>query len=54
MGNSFEVVKGMRFAPFTLQTALQLAVATLLPVAPLLLTMFSLQQLLERLLKVVF
>jgi hypothetical protein len=54
LGNSFEVVKGMRFAPFTLQTALQLAVATLLPVAPLLLTMFSLQQLLERLLKVVF
>jgi hypothetical protein len=37
-----------------LQTVRQLAVATLLPVAPLLLTMFSLEQLLERLLKVLF
>ena len=49
LGNSFEVVKGMRWAPFTLQTLLHLAVATLLPVAPLLLTTFSLEQLAERL-----
>ncbi len=54
LGNSFEVVKGMRLVPFTLRTVLQLAVVTLLPVAPLLLTMFSLEELLERLLKVVF
>jgi len=54
LGNSFEVVKEMRFVPFTLQTALQLAVTTLLPVIPLLLTMISLEELLERLLKVVF
>ena len=54
LGNSFEVVKGMRWAPFTLRTMLELAVATLLPVAPLMLTMFSLEQLLERLLKVLF
>jgi hypothetical protein len=32
----------------------QLAVTSLVPVAPLLLTMISLEQLLERLLKVVF
>ena len=54
LGNSFEVVRGMRWVPFTAQTALQLAVATLLPVVPLTLTMFSLQELLERLLKIVF
>ena len=54
LGNSFEVVKGMRFVPFTVQTVLQLAVATLLPVLPLTLTMISLQELLGRLLKLVF
>jgi hypothetical protein len=54
LGNSFEVVKGMRFTPFTLQTVLQLAVTTLLPVVPLLLTMMPLEQLLTQLLKLVF
>ena len=54
MGNSFAVVKEMRLAPFTLQTVLQLAVVTLLPVGPLLLTMIPLEELLERLLKIVF
>ena len=54
LGNSFEVVKGMRLVPFTMQTVLQLAVATLLPVVPLLLTMISLEELLARLLKLVF
>ena len=54
LGNSFEVVKGMRFAPFTLQAVLQLAVASLLPVAPLLLTMVSLEELLVRMLQAVF
>ena len=54
LGNSFEVVKGMRFAPFTLQAVLQLAGASLLPVAPLLLTMVSLEELLVRMLQAVF
>ena len=54
MGNSFDVVKGMRFVPFTGQTVLQLAITTLVPVVPLALTMISLEELLERLLKVVF
>jgi len=36
LGNSFEVVKGMRLAPFTLQACCKLAVASLVPVAPLL------------------
>lgn len=52
--NSFEVVKGMKLMPFTTQTVSQLAIATLLPVAPLLLTFISLEQLVDRALKLVF
>jgi hypothetical protein len=54
LGNSYAVVKEMRIMPFTMQTVLQLAVTTLLPVAPLLLTMIPLEELLGRLLKIVF
>jgi hypothetical protein len=54
LGNIMESVGGMRLVPFTSQAVLQLAVATLLPVAPLLLTMIPPEQLLERLLKIVF
>ena len=53
MGNSFEVVQRMRLVPFTKDTVLQLVVIALLPTAPLLLTMVSLEELLTRLLKVV-
>ena len=48
-----DVVKGMRFAPFSMQTAVHLAVVTVLPLAPLLLTMISMEQLLARLLQIV-
>ena len=54
LGNSFAVVKEMKLVPFSAQTVLQLAVITLLPVGPLLLTMIPLEELLDRLLKVVF
>jgi hypothetical protein len=54
LGTSFEVVRGMRWVPFTAQTVLQLAVTTLLPVVPLMLTMISLEELLGRLLEMVF
>ncbi len=54
LGNSFVVVKEMRVTPFTTQTVVQLAVVTLLPVGPLLLTMIPLEELLLRLLKIVF
>ena len=54
MGGSFEVVKEMKLAPFTLRTVLQLGIVTLLPVAPLLLTMISLEELLTKLLSAVF
>jgi hypothetical protein len=54
LGNSYEVVRGMRLAPITRDALLQLVVITLLPVAPLLLTMISWEELLKRLLEVVF
>jgi hypothetical protein len=44
----------MTIVPITRNTIVQLAVITLLPVAPLLLTMVSLEELLARLLQVVF
>ncbi|PWU21605.1 MAG: hypothetical protein C5B48_11080 [Candidatus Rokuibacteriota bacterium] len=53
LGNSFEIVRSMRVVPFTRDTVIQLAVITLVPVAPLLLTMISLEDLLKRLLQVV-
>jgi hypothetical protein len=50
----FLVVADMQTVPFGLKNVLNLACVTLLPVAPLLLTLFSVEQLVERLLKVVF
>ena len=54
LGNSFEVIKTMRFAPFSKETVFQLGVITLAPLTPLLLTMISLEELLKRLLSAVF
>jgi hypothetical protein len=54
LGNSFEMVKGMSLVPFTKQTMLRLAVTTLAPVAPLILTVIPLRELLHGLLKAVF
>jgi hypothetical protein len=54
LGNSFEVVRTMRIAPVTKETILLLAAATLAPVAPLLLTMMPLEQLLKKLLGILF
>jgi hypothetical protein len=54
LDNSFKVVSDMRLVPFNLQAVLQLAVFSLIPVLPLLLTLFSLEQLLVSLLKAVF
>jgi hypothetical protein len=44
----------MRFVPLTLRTVVQLAIATLLPVVPLMLTMMSLEELAMRLVKIAF
>jgi hypothetical protein len=54
LGNSFEIVRNMSLVPFTRNTVLQLGVITLLPVAPLLLTVVPLEELLKQLLRVVF
>jgi hypothetical protein len=52
LGNSYEVVRSMRFAPITRDAVIQLVVITLLPVAPLLLTMISWEELLKKLIEV--
>ena len=49
LSNSFEVVQGMRIAPVTRDAVLKLAAATLVPIAPLLLTVVSLEELLHKL-----
>jgi len=50
--NSFVFIRDIELAPFTIKNVVSMAVTTLLPVAPLLLTMFSAEQLIERVLKV--
>jgi len=54
IGNSFQVIRDMSVVPFTKFTVLELAIVTLVPVAPLALTMVSVDQLITELLKVVF
>jgi hypothetical protein len=54
MGSSFDVIREMNLVPFRKDAVLQLAVITLLPVAPLLLTMMPLEELFKRVLQVVF
>ena len=54
LGNSFEVVRTMRLAPVTKEAILQLAAAILVPVVPLALTMMPLEELLKRLLGILF
>ena len=48
------VVRGMRTVPITRDSVVQLVTMTLLPLAPLLLTIFSLEELLKRFLAIVF
>jgi hypothetical protein len=52
--NGYEVVEGIGWMPFGRKYVTWLAGTTLLPVAPLLLTTFSVEQLLERVLKALF
>jgi len=49
MGGTYELVREMRSVPLTVQTVVGLAVATMLPVFPLLLTVMPLGQLLKKL-----
>ena len=54
LDNSFEVVRRMQIAPITRDALVRLVVATLLPLAPLLLTMMPLEELLRKLLGILF
>jgi len=54
LGNSYQIVREMRTVPFGLQDISRLAIATAAPLAPLLLTVFSFEELVIRLFKVVF
>jgi hypothetical protein len=47
LANSFEVVRTMRIAPVAMQDMLLLAIAALVPIAPLLLTVMPLEELLK-------
>jgi hypothetical protein len=54
LSNSFEVVRSMRIVPVTKEAILLLAAATLAPVVPLALTMMPLEELLKKLIGIVF
>ena len=54
MGNSFEVVRGMRVAPVTKEAILRLGAAVLVPLVPLALTMMPLEELLKKLFDILF
>lgn len=54
LGTSYEYMKQLSWIPFTLQNVLQLAILGLLPISPLLLSMFSVEELLGKLIKILF
>jgi hypothetical protein len=54
LANAFNVVSEMRLVPFGKSAVLRLAIALILPLLPLTLTMLPLEQIIARLLKLVF
>jgi hypothetical protein len=54
LSSSFEVVRSMRILPVTWDTLVQLVGATLAPLAPLLLTMISMEDLIDRAFGILF
>ena len=52
--NSYQVIREMNIVPFGLQDISRLAIATAAPLSPLLLTIFSFEELMIRVLRVVF
>jgi hypothetical protein len=54
LGNSYALVRDMRSVPFGLEDITRLAAATAAPLLPLLLTTFSPEELIMRIIKVVF
>jgi hypothetical protein len=54
LNNSYDIVRGMRAVPFGLDDISRLAAATAAPLLPLLLTIFPPEELIMRLVKIVF
>ena len=54
LGNSFAVVQEMRVVPFSLRDLIRLAAITAAPLLPLTLTVFSLEELVTRVVKILF
>ena len=54
LNSSYEIVSDMRAVPFGLEDIIRLAAATAAPLVPLLLTIFPLEELIMRLVKIVF
>ena len=54
LGNSYALVREMRSVPFGLDDITRLAAATATPLVPLLLTVFSPEELIMRIVKVIF
>src|SRR6201993_5246208 len=54
LGNSYAFVREMRAVPFGLEDVSRLAIATAAPLLPLLLTIFSPEELIMRIIKVIF
>jgi hypothetical protein len=54
LGNSYQIVREMRFVPFGLQDISRLAIAAAVPLVPLLLTIFSFEELIGRVIKLIF
>jgi len=54
LGNSYGLVRDMRPVPFGLDDVTRLAAATAAPLVPLLLTIFSPEELIMRIIKVIF
>ena len=53
LGNSYSVIGEMRIVPFSMSDMLRLAGATAAPLVPLMLTIFSLEEVVSRLIKIV-
>jgi hypothetical protein len=54
LSNSFNIVRTMNFVPISTKTIFRLAAITLLPLAPLVLTIIPLEELIKRLLGILF
>ncbi len=54
LGNSFEIIRGIRPVPFTKETVIQFIIIILLPVLPLTLTIMPLEELITKFLGVIF